>query len=124
MEERSLMWCSDCQYKDSCDTYKSQIGGFCKISNLKFFGTHGGNEMQRDERPATNGRADHMTELEIEIAFMSETEAKNAIAHLVDVLGATSMCTIDGEGCPAYEFCQNKSVPCDLAWLRYAKAVV
>lgn len=64
-----------------------------------------------------------MTELEIEIAFMSEVEAKNALMRVVELLGATSACTLDGEDCPIYDYCHSKSFPCDLAWLHYAKGV-
>lgn len=62
-----------------------------------------------------------MTQLDIEIARMSDIETKSALKRLIEALTARISCAFDDETCPIQAFCNGNSLPCDLAWLHFAK---
>lgn len=62
-----------------------------------------------------------MTELDIEIARMSDIETKTALKRLITVLVNRISCAFEDETCPIEKFCKKNSRPCDLRWLDYAR---
>lgn len=61
------------------------------------------------------------TELDIEIMRMSDIETKNALKRLVVAMSKSITCALDGGDCPAREFCEKNSRPCDLVLLDFAR---
>lgn len=62
-----------------------------------------------------------MTELDAEIAEMSDVETKSALKRLVVAMSESIACTLDSGDCPAREFCKKNSRPCDLVLLDFAR---
>lgn len=65
-----------------------------------------------------------MTEIDIEIARMSDVEAKNALKRLIKTLSECMPCDFNDEidtECPVRESCRKNSRPCDVAWLDFAR---
>ena len=65
-----------------------------------------------------------MMQLDIEIARMSDIEAKSALKRLITTLSECMPCDFNDEidtECPVKESCRKNSRPCDLAWLHFAK---
>ena len=61
------------------------------------------------------------TELDVEIARMSDIETKNALKRLIVVISNRITCRDEGGECPISGFCRKSSRPCDIVFLRYAK---
>lgn len=61
-----------------------------------------------------------MTELDIEIARMSDIETKTALKRLITVLVDRISCAFDDE-CPIEGFCHQSDRSCELRWLDYAR---
>lgn len=62
-----------------------------------------------------------MTELDIEIARMSDIETKNALKRLITVVSDKITCCDEGVECPIAELCHRSSRPCDMVWLDFAR---
>ena len=60
-------------------------------------------------------------QLNAEIAEMSDTEIRTALKRLVVAMSKSITCALDGGDCPAREFCEKNSRPCDLVLLDFAR---